>query len=432
MITWLVPRQDLTPDQARVVEMPPDLNRVVLGMAGSGKTQVLVHRAAFLAERYKVPPERFRIFVFTNVIKEYIRSGLETLRLPESAVSTFDCWCVDTYERHISSRLPRTSSGRYGQNVDFPAIRCGVLGLVRRHRKLQKAFDFVLVDEGQDLGREVYEIIYEIARHVTVFADPQQKIFEDGTEAGLIFDSLRITGPQAAILGGFRNAAYVAELAAHFVEDPLKRRQYLAQVNAAQKIKERPLLFIADSYEQEMALLAEVIRSRQTLNERVGIIVPTNKLLYGLAEGLAASGVTVETAAARMRGRKVEVACSFANLVPKIATFFQAKGLTFDSVILPRLTGSAFYGLSAARIKPMMFVGIARATQWACLSTITGQEFQAMDTLLEAAAEGHVILQRGRDRLRSNDPRLRDAPAPTADGPAGKTGASDDDEFSIL
>lgn len=95
MITWLIPRQDLTPDQARVVELPPIVNRVVLGMAGSGKTQVLVHRAAHLAETYRIPPERYRVFVFTNVIKEYIRSGLEFLNLPDRVVSTFDFWCVD-------------------------------------------------------------------------------------------------------------------------------------------------------------------------------------------------------------------------------------------------------------------------------------------------------------------------------------------------
>src|SRR4030065_2399869 len=107
MITWLVPRQDLTPDQARVVELPPTANRVVLGMAGSGKTQVLVHRAAHLAGKFNIPPERYRVFVFTNVIKEYIRSGLEFLDLPDNVVSTFDFWCVDLFQKHFGPRLPR-------------------------------------------------------------------------------------------------------------------------------------------------------------------------------------------------------------------------------------------------------------------------------------------------------------------------------------
>jgi len=390
MITWLIPRQDLTPDQARVVELPPTVNRVVLGMAGSGKTQVLVHRAAHLAETYRIPPERYRVFVFTNVIKEYIRSGLEFLNLPDRVVSTFDFWCVDLFEKHYGPRLPRKLNGR---DIDFPAIRRRVLGLIRGKRDLQNALEFVLVDEGQDLSPEVYEIIHEAARHVTVFADPQQKIFEDGAEAGFIFDRLHVTAPQISILGAFRNAVYVAELAAHFIEDDEKRAQFLAQVSAAQRVKERPLCFVADSFDREMDRLAEVVRSRQVMNERIGIIVPTNRLLHGIGEGLAERGVTVEKAATKEKAGKIEVTCSFTNLVPKIATFFMAKGLTFDSVLLPRLTAKAFYYINRERMKRMMFVGIARATQWVYLSTVKGTEFDEMAVLREAADKGHLTMQ---------------------------------------
>jgi hypothetical protein len=399
MITWLIPRTYLTPDQARVVELPPTMNRVVLGMAGSGKTQVLVHRAAHLAEKYLIPPDRFRVFVFTNVIKEYIRSGLEFLKLPDQVVSTFDFWCVDLYEKHFGKRLPRKSDGR---QIDFPDIRRRVLGLVRSRPELMNSLEFVLVDEGQDLSTECYEIINEAARHVTVFADPQQKIFEDGADAGFIFDRLHVTTPQVTILGAFRNAMYVAELASHFIDDQVKRSQFLAQISATQLIKERPLCFIADSPDQELDRLAEVIRSRQVLNERIGIMVPTNRLLYGLAQGLEDRGVTVEKAAAKENGGKTQVTCRFDNLVPKIATFFQAKGLTFDSILLPRLTAKAYYYINRDRMKRMMFVGIARATQWAYLSTIEWQEFQEMNTLKDAAAQGHLTIQKTRDWCRNS------------------------------
>ena len=354
------PAKDLTPDQSRVVEMPPTVNRVVLGMAGSGKTQVLVHRAAHLAEKYRIPPDRYRIFVFTNVIKEYIRSGLEFLRLPDHAVSTFDFWCVDLYERHFGKRLPWKADGR---EIDFPAIRRRVLDLVRGDAGLRNSLEFVLVDEGQDLGPEAYEIIHEVARHVTVFADPQQKIFEDGADARFIFDRLHVATPQVTILGAFRNAAFIAELASHFISDPDRRAQYLAQVSAGQRVRERPLCFVADSFDQEMDRLAEVIGARQVLNERIGIIVPTNRLLHGFAKGLAERGIAVEKAATKEKAG-IEVTCSFNNLLPKIATFYQAKGLTFDSVILPRLTEKAFFHVSRDLMKRMMFVGIARATQW--------------------------------------------------------------------
>jgi hypothetical protein len=89
------------------------------------------------------------------------------------------------------------------------------------------------------------------------------------------------------------------------------------------------------------------------------------------------------------------VACSFDNQVPKIATFFQAKGLTFDCVALPRLTAKAYGFYDSDRIKRMMFVGIARATQWAYLSTVQGEEFPEVTTLNEAAEQGHLVIQTG-------------------------------------
>jgi superfamily I DNA/RNA helicase len=429
MITWLVPRQDLTPDQARAVELLPTINRVVLGMAGSGKTQVLIHRAAHLAETYRIPPERYRVFVFTNVIKEYIRSGLEFLKLPDGVVSTFDFWCVDLYEKHLGARLPRKPNGR---DVDFPAIRRRVLGLIRGKSDLQNSLEFVLVDEGQDLSPEAYEIIYEAARHVTVFADPQQKIFDDGAEAGFIFDRLHVTTPQISILGAFRNAIYVAELAAHFIEDVEKRAQFLAQVSAAQRVKERPLCYVADSFDKEMDRLAEVIRARQVLNERIGIIVPTNRLVHGLADGLAERGVTVEKAATKEIAGKVNVTCSFNNLVPKIATFFMAKGLTFDSVLLPRLTAKAYDWTKREQLKRMMFVGIARATQWVYMSTVEGIEFGEMAVLKEAAAQGHMTIQ-GSGEWRAGTDRGRVGEGARGEGrcASGKR-KPEDDEFSIL
>ena len=163
MNTWLLPRSELTPEQLRVVEMSTAEHRVIAGPPGSGKTQILVHRAAHLVETYNVQPGRYRIFVFTNVIKEYIRSALKLLRLPEEAVSTFDHWCRLVYEAGISRRLPRAGGGR---TINFGQIRTAVLRLLQESASLQKQLDFVLVDEGQDLSGEVNEILRLAAQHI--------------------------------------------------------------------------------------------------------------------------------------------------------------------------------------------------------------------------------------------------------------------------
>lgn len=397
MQTWLLPRSDLTPEQLRVVELPPDEHRVILGPAGSGKTQVLIHRAAHLAETYNIPSIGYRLFVFTNVIKEYIQSALEFLGLPEEVVCTFDHWCRIFYEDYVSECLPR----RRGGGLDFEKIRHSVLDALKGDERIRNDFDFVLVDEGQDLPPLVYEVLLLLARHVTVFVDPQQKIFEDGASEAYILEKMKLGRRSVTLLGAYRNAPYVAYLASHFIEDEELRKEFLAQVCTEQKIRERPLCYMARSFQAEMDRLAEIVRQRQIMGERVGIIVPTNRLVHGLAKGLEARGVEVEKAIKKGVQAEVEdefdtrvlVECDFGNDVPKIATFHMAKGLTFDSVLLPRLTDKAYGWIRGMARKRFLFVGIARATQWVYLSTVRGVEFREMGILREADKQGHLVVQ---------------------------------------
>ena len=82
MSTWLLPRLELTPEQLRVVEMPTGEHRVIVGPPGSGKTQILVHRADHIAQTYRVPSDKclpdtnaagmMVIVKFWRVLKDYL------------------------------------------------------------------------------------------------------------------------------------------------------------------------------------------------------------------------------------------------------------------------------------------------------------------------------------------------------------------------
>jgi superfamily I DNA/RNA helicase len=391
MGSWLLPPGDLTPDQVRVVEMKPDQNRVVFGVAGSGKTQVLVHRAGHLARSYHVTPERYRVFVFTNVIKEYIKSGIQFLGLPDETVSTFDHWCRLVYEREVSKKLPWK-----GKTINFDEIRRSVLDRLKTRPALQKSLDFILVDEGQDLSPQAFEIISLAARHVTVFADRMQQIFQEGAGEEQILARIGLSKEYATLLGAYRNSPYVAQLASYFIADETRRKQYLSQLGMPQMTKERPLCFVATDHGNEMDRLAEVIRQRQLLNERVGIIVPKNRQVHGFAAAMQERGINIERAVAPKKpGMAAEF--DFGNNLPKIATYHSAKGLTFDSVLLPKITASAFNNISDDGLRQrMLFVGIARATQWVYLSTIKEQELKEFSLLKDAAVKNHLTIQDGK------------------------------------
>lgn len=375
MATWLVPRSDLTTEQIRAIELPTDENKAVMGGPGSGKTMVLLHRAQHLAQSGNVPPDRFRVFVFTNVLSTYIKSALDVLGIPEGCVSTFDDWCKRYYEAHIGKKVPWNKAAR---RPDFAAIRDGVFAYCEKTRSAAGLFDFVLVDEAQDLDRRCYRLLTGIARHVTVCMDHNQQIYDDGSNENQILDTLGLKHRQLALLETFRCCPYIAEMAALYIQDPSQRAAYLQQTKTAQTDIETPLLYQASDFEDEKAMLIEMVKARVRKGERVGILLHQKRQVFGFAKGLREAGLEVDT----------QDNLDFSSDTPKVITYHSAKGLTFDSVLLPRLTPRSFPKTSSSRIERLLFVALTRATRWAYLST-DGQlpHLQRLDSLIN---KGHI------------------------------------------
>lgn len=154
------------------------------------------------------------------------------------------------------------------------------------------------------------------------------------------------------------------------------RRDFLDQISSSQKVKEQPFFYIAPLLEREIELMAETVQMRQSMNEKVGIIVPTDRLLHDTAEKLMKRGVRVEKVTERDAQNVIHGPYDLRNLVPKITTYHKAKGLAFDTVFLPRLAEDAFSNIQEeARLK-MLYVGMIRARQWIYLSTVKGNEMR--------------------------------------------------------
>lgn len=389
-MNWVVPREDLTPDQLRAMELSPDEHRLVIGGPGSGKTLVMVHRARHLLDTLRVGPDRFRVFVFTNVLTSYIRSALDLLDLPVKCVSTFDSWCREFHQRHVDGPLPTTPKG-----LDFAAIRSQVLRFVRGNGASTKPYDFVLVDEAQDLSADALEILKHIAWHVTLFADRKQQIYDNGSEEEEIARAFGVRSRSVTLLDGFRCSPYIAALAAVLAGSAQEQAALRAQVRTASGERETPLLHYAASFEAERERLFEILRTRLTVGDNIGILLPQKRQVFGFAKGLQDAGFDVEAQRdSGFRGGSLP-ALDFASDNPKILTYHSAKGLTFDSVLIPRLVRSSFASVKEARVQRMLFVAITRATKWVYLSTSTHEAFRPVELLVPLKAERALEIQGG-------------------------------------
>jgi len=154
------------------------------------------------------------------------------------------------------------------------------------------------------------------------------------------------------------------------------------------------LFYKAKDFNDELERLIEVIRDRQMIDKRIGILLPSKRYIYGMANDLIAQGLEVE-----IQTRKEEHIgkLDFTTTNPKLITYYSAKGLTFDSVLLPRLSPGFFKRESEDRLKRLLFVGITRATEWVYMSTINGRELSLLNKLEKLALQGKVMIQTWND-----------------------------------
>lgn len=387
MSAWLVSRSDLTPEQKNARKISPRESTLVLGPPGSGKTQVLVQRADYLVQSQKISVQKIRLFVSTDVMAKFIRPEIRSLGYPEEIVTTFDQWCHSFYLENISRDLPRVYlDGR----VDFKKLHYAVLSALQKNRDLRKILEFVLVDDGQDLTPEAFKILCLVAQHITVFADPHHKLSEEGASESQILDTLKLNKGKFVLQGEYRNSRPVAELASFFIDDEIFRTAYLSEVRFDDSTSEDFQCCIAPSEEKELSQLSLVVRQRLVMKDKVGILVPINRLVHRVAKALEDRGIEAEKAIPLSAQNVIHKPYDFGNDLPKITTYPMARGLTFDSVLMPRLTENSFSKIPPFLRHRHLFVGITRACKWVYMSTVKGQEFGEMTKLKSAEIKGKI------------------------------------------
>jgi superfamily I DNA/RNA helicase len=389
MAGWLVPRTDLTAEQIRAVELPADRHRVLSGGPGSGKTLVLLHRARHLADALRIPDGRLLVLVYTNALTAFLRAALSDLGIPAEAVRTFDDWCAGHYERYVSAERPWDHArGR----PRFDLVRDGVLRDVRRHPERPPLYDAVLVDEGQDLDAHAFEILSAVSRHDTVALDPGQRIYDGGAREEEILAALGVPSRSVALLETYRCSPYVSRLASRLLRDDGAREAFLRQARAGPGEREKPLVYLARDGADELARLAAVARARLLRGERVAVLLPLRRHVDDFARGLSARGLPVEVPHRPGTPPGPFPPLDFASDSVKVMPWHSAKGLTFDAVLLPRLTRSEVFARGTSSLHRLLFVGITRATSWVYLSAVEGDELPVLHDLATGADE--VVVQR--------------------------------------
>ena len=360
-MAWLIPFANLTPAQQSAAQLDTRGHKAIIGGPGAGKTLILLHRLNSLYHRAGRKVDRVRMLVYTNTLKQFIRGGNDMLDVPDECITTFDKWCADAYREYVSPTLPRGEKG-----PDFEAIRSGVFMAIDVKRIPTPLFDYVLVDEAQDLDIGAIEILKRIAGHITICMDGNQQLYEGRMSEPEALSRLGLSRHNAALLAAFRCNPMVTQLAAQFVPDQTRREQFLLQASNVEMDRAKPLLYLAGNADDERKRLIDMVRLRLSYGDSIAVLFPQQRQVHGYARGFSEAGVDVAV-------HRREDPIDFTNRVPKLMTYHQAKGLTFDSVFLPRLDTRSFTEAMQPRVRHLMFVGVSRAIKWVFMTGVNGQ-----------------------------------------------------------
>jgi superfamily I DNA/RNA helicase len=166
--TWWTKPEQLDKYQTAVVALPEDQDHLVVGPAGSGKTNLLVLRAAHL---HGSGIRNISVLTFGRVLREFLSSGSGNYELPPNRFRTYVGW-----GRHLleENEIPFDDSG------DFSAVRTSLLLALRdlaALRRPENVADCILLDEAQDYTREELETIRKFTRRLFAAGDDRQRVY---------------------------------------------------------------------------------------------------------------------------------------------------------------------------------------------------------------------------------------------------------------
>ena len=201
-------------------------------------------------------------------------------------------------------------------------------------------------------------------------------------------------------LPGIPRSPFIIKLAARFIPDPEERSRYIDRETYVTNAHEKPLLYIADTAEDELTRLSEILRERLRLQSRgkTAVLLPTRRQATQFARRLSAIGIEADT----------QDKIDFNNNLPKVLTYADARGLIFDSVLLPRLVANSFQNDTASQIQGALCDVIGRATKWAYLSATIQDLLPELVALLPLIDSRDLVLRQTEAAASNDDHRQND------------------------
>lgn len=367
-------------------------HRIIYGVAGSGKTIILIARAKFVSSKY--PESKILLLCYNVVLSAYLKKVLEGYQ--NVSVKHFDEWSKENGKVRKVNKIDG-----YWESESDEELGARLQLALENGAKDCRKYDTVMVDEAQDFHSLWFSCILEAMKDpcdgdLIIVGDGSQGLYPRGKvswkQIGINAQG-RTIHKRFDLDKNYRNSREIIEVAAIFANSTLDEDEDCIKspiVNPNKTIREtgiKPVYLQAKSREEECFRVIEIVKDllagkwfEQSIEkiapENIGILYPYagkygKPILKDFLENLNLVVPTVWLSETQDSRNKV---CESGV---KVQTIHSAKGIQYRAVIIlwTGLLPTNFQNSDEEQDRRLLYVALTRAEDFLLISNHKNSKF---------------------------------------------------------
>jgi hypothetical protein len=351
-------------------------HRVIHGVAGSGKTLILVYRCQFLAEKSDKP---ILVLCYNISLASRLRQMLREKGIAETKVSVqhFHSWCAEMLRLY---QVPLPDRTRYQGEEFFEQLVSQVFLGVEQEKIPKGKYGAVLLDEGHDFQPTWFHLLVQMVDPETnsllVLYDDAQSIYERRERGRFSFASVGINarGRTTVLKLNYRNTEEILFFAYEFAKNIMKPSEdseedspVLIKPQSVGRHGAKPTFTRLSSFSAETKHICDRIgeyRDRGIAWNDIAIIYRSDFMGRSLSRALKDVGIPVEWLNEDSNSKRYHPEAQSVKLL----TMHSSKGLEFPVVFIAGVGFMPNRSEVIADEARLLYVAMTRATEFLELS----------------------------------------------------------------